>query len=47
MFGVPTIVDPGYYTKEDGEEFAIWINNLNGVSRDKWSGKSLRMPLFF
>lgn len=25
---VPTLVDPGYYTQQDGKDFATWIDNM-------------------
>lgn len=27
--GMPTLVDPGYYTIQDGKDFSEWINNLS------------------
>ena len=45
MCGIPTLVDPGYYTKQDGIDFAAWVHNLLKVDRTKlphYKG----MPLF-
>jgi hypothetical protein len=33
---VPTLVDPGYYTIDDGKTFAKWISMLQYVDRSKW-----------
>lgn len=43
---LPTLVDPGLYTIQDGKDFAQWIENLIDVNRNKlptYNG----MPLFF
>ena len=47
VFGVPTLVDPGYYTVEDGKIFAQWISMLKYVDRSKWHKESQHIPLFF
>lgn len=33
LTGIPTLVDPGYYTVQDGKDFATWINFLKKVPR--------------
>lgn len=35
MHGVPTLVDPGYHTQEDGKTLAKWIHYLNFVDRTR------------
>lgn len=35
MNGVPTVVDPGCHTVEDGKIFAEWVNNLKYVDMNK------------
>lgn len=47
VFGVPTLVDPGYYTIEDGKTFAKWISMLQYVDRSKWHKASQHIPLFY
>lgn len=47
--GTPTLVDPGYYTVEDGKAFAEWIRNLMLVDKTKlpcYSGTPLFAQLF-
>lgn len=45
-FAIPTIVNPGYNTKEDGEIFAKWISMLPLVRREHWCESSRYLPLF-
>ena len=47
IFGVPTLVDPGYYTVEDGKIFAQWLSMLKFVDRSKWHKESQHVPLFY
>lgn len=42
---IPTLVDPGYYTKEDGKMFAAWVEDLMYVDQSNW--KYREGPLFF
>lgn len=43
--GCPTLVDPGYYTKDDGITFAQWLNLLPKVDTTKLKAYAGR-PLF-
>lgn len=45
-FGIPTLVNPGYYTKADGEIFAKWLTMLPLVNRSNWCESSKWLPLF-
>ena len=45
-FGIPTIVNPGFNTKEDGQIFAQWLTMLPLVRREHWCESSRRLPLF-
>lgn len=47
VFGIPTLVDPGYYTVEDGKIFAKWLSMLKEVDRSKWHPRCQHIPLFF
>ena len=47
VFGVPTLVDPGYYTVEDGKIFAEWLSMLKTVSRENWCEAARHAPLFY
>lgn len=44
--GMPTLVDPGYYTVEDGKTFAQWLENLCLVDKSKLPCYK-NSPLFF
>lgn len=46
MAGSPTLVDPGYYTVEDGKTFATWLSYLGKIDKTKLPHYSHR-PLFF
>lgn len=41
----PTLVDPGFYTKEDGKIFASWLKMLMHVNQNNWTHR--QGPLFF
>lgn len=45
LAGCPTLVDPGYYTKQDGEVFAKWLSFLPKVNTQELKTYKSR-PLF-
>lgn len=47
LFSSPTLVNPGYYTIEDGKYFAEWIKMLPRVNREKWVSQRKHIPLFY